>query len=54
MNMTPTRERIAGFLLGISLGTMVGFLLRQPIGRERRVGATEEHTREHGWKGGFL
>ena len=25
-----TRERIAGFLMGIGLGTIIGFFLREP------------------------
>jgi hypothetical protein len=29
-----TQERIAGFMLGISVGTAIGFFLRQPNGTE--------------------
>ena len=42
-----TRERIAGFLLGISVGTAVGFFLRTPEG-DPETGADGKHSR---WKG---
>ena len=30
-----TRERIAGFMLGISVGTAIGFFLRPPNGTDK-------------------
>lgn len=40
-----TRERIAGFLFGLSVGTAIGFLLKPPEDNEREIGAT---SKDHG------
>jgi hypothetical protein len=35
-----TEERIAGFLLGLSMGTVIGFLLRRPEHDDRKISTT--------------
>jgi hypothetical protein len=41
---TITRERIAGFLLGVGLGTAIGFFLQKP-GEDRARGPKRERNR---------
>jgi hypothetical protein len=43
-----TRERIAGFLLGISVGTAIGFFLRPPNADQEPVqsGGTSDRARK--------
>jgi hypothetical protein len=47
-----TRERIAGFLLGVGVGTAIGFLLQKPD-QDRAPGPKRERDRAAEEPGGF-
>jgi len=49
---TITRERIAGFLLGVGLGTAIGFFLQKP-GENRTRGSKRERNPAYEQPGGF-
>ena len=49
---TITRERIAGFLLGVGVGTAIGFLLQKPE-EDRARAPKRERNRAAEEPGGF-